>query len=97
MTKKIISYSLIVLFLGLMVYLYYRNKRTENPQSLAFPLKKGSTGTEVKKVQTWLNKQLTQLTPLAVDGVWGDLTDERAFLILGKREINEVFYNLNIK
>ena len=97
MNKKIIYYSIIVLFLAAMVFLYYRNKRTENPKSLVFPLKKGSTGDEVKKLQSYLNNQLKQLTPLVVDGVFGTLTQDRTFLILGKQEVSELFYNTNIK
>ena len=67
---------------------------------VVFPLKKGSSGPEVAKLQTWLNKKAAYymiLTPLNVDGIFGPKTEGMCLTITNSKEVSEDFYNKNIK
>ncbi len=57
-----------------------------NNHSTNFPLKKGSTGIEVKKLQEWLNQKGEKL---CVDGDWGNKT-ENAY-----QKYKSIFWNSN--
>lgn len=65
-----------------------------------FPLKKGSQGEEVRKLQHYLNGCLQYylvLTPLDEDGIFGAKTEGICVTVTGSREITEEFYNKHIK
>lgn len=65
-----------------------------------FPLKKGSRGEEVRKLQHYLNGCLQYylvLTPLDEDGIFGAKTEGICVTVTGNREITEEFYNKHIK
>lgn len=65
-----------------------------------FPLKKGSRGEEVRKLQHYLNGCLQYylvLTPLDEDGIFGAKTEGICVTVTGSREITEEFYNQYIK
>lgn len=64
-----------------------------------FPLRKGSQGEEVSKLQEHFNKSVNfyyVLQPLKVDGVFGPLTEGMAVTITGEKTITEKYYNDNI-
>lgn len=62
-----------------------------------FPLKKGSKGEAVKKLQVWLNSHIKlPFLPLSVDGNFGGLTQSAASRIIGATEISEAWYNANV-
>ncbi len=65
-----------------------------------FPLKKGSQGEEVRKLQHYLNSCLAYylvLTPLDEDGIFGAKTEGMCVTITGSREISQEFYNQYVK
>ena len=65
-----------------------------------FPLKKGSQGEEVRKLQQYLNSCMAYylvLTPLDVDGIFGAKTEGMCVTITGNREISQEFYNQYVK
>lgn len=65
-----------------------------------FPLKKGSQGEEVRKLQHYLNSCLSYylvLTPLDEDGVFGAKTEGMCLTVTGSREISQEFYNQYVK
>ena len=85
----------VLLIVGLAVFLYFR-KNKQNSGILVdtpapaynppiFPLKKGSRGAEVKKLQEWINEQAQYVflapvfqvpnVPLETDGIWGEKTN----------------------
>lgn len=92
--KKWIMYGSGVLLIAVVVLLYYLNKKQETPG--IFPLKRGSKGEAVKNLQIYLNNEMPDLEPLAVDGIFGTLTEARLYLIEGKYEVSELFYNKTI-
>ncbi len=70
---------------------------TSSTNVAVFPLKNGSTGTEVKNLQTWLNNHV--ILPFAflnVDGKFGPLTLSALKRTLGFSEVSEAWYNVNI-
>lgn len=69
-----------------------------------FPLKNGSRGDKVKKLQSLINYLLTsgqvselmgisRPSKLAVDGIFGDNTEHGCRFFFGMREISEALYN----
>lgn len=59
-----------------------------------FPLKYGSRGENVKKLQRRLNEQLPSTTPqLVVDGIWGKKTEDAVKLVYGINVISESKFN----
>jgi hypothetical protein len=65
--------------------------------SSAFPLKNGSTGEEVKNLQTWLNNHvILPYSFLNVDGKFGPLTLSALKRTLGVSEVTEAWYRVNI-
>jgi hypothetical protein len=80
----------------------FRSKKQPEDASGVFPLRYGSRGEEVKNVQRAVNALYAQnpaaydFEPLAVDGIWGDLTDyalKRTFLIMQESLITQEKYN----
>lgn len=55
-----------------------------------FPLKKGSTGPEVKQVQKYLNQKYN--AGLATDGIWGPKTDAAVTQYLQRDNISSDIY-----
>lgn len=68
-----------------------------------FPLKKGSSGERVRKLQAHINKMwgLTPVSrdymPLAEDGIFGVKTEAACKLFLGTESVSESWYNQYIK
>jgi hypothetical protein len=62
-----------------------------------FPLKKGSRGEYVKRLQRYLNTRLGNqyvltLPPLDVDGIFGDKTETMLYCFLSVREVSEALF-----
>lgn len=63
-----------------------------------FPLKKGSTGKEVKMLQTYLRSlDSTALPTKGIDGVFGTETEDWSVKLLGKSDIDEGYFNSVVK
>lgn len=92
----IISAVVLVLMLAIVMLMYasQRTKATITP----FPLKKGSRGTEVEKLQQYLNAESISIEQpaIAVDGIFGNETETRLYLVTGKYEVNKIWYTNNI-
>ncbi len=96
--KKTYLTICILLIVALAVFLVYKYKHllfgNKNEEittieevipKAVFPLKKGSSGSYVKKIQEWINKQADIVfvgplfavpgIPLVTDGIWGSKTD----------------------
>ncbi|MEG1499335.1 MAG: hypothetical protein RR393_07975 [Bacteroidales bacterium] len=108
--KKGYIYAVIGVVVVLVFLLFFwdkifSKKKVKEETTLAapvtvFPLKKGSKGKAVTELQEYLNesaKYYMILQPLNIDGIFGDLTEGMAVTVLGTREINEKYYNDNIK
>ena len=92
---------------GLLIYfLFFYKKREQNSNSAtAFPLKKGSSGTNVSELQQKLNSrmQLLVVTPftyngvekksIAVDGIFGSETEAAVKWALGTTSVTEKQFN----
>lgn len=79
---------------------------TVNTSSGVFPLKKGSKGAEVKKVQQWLMRNGYDLPIWGADGIWGNETQraweaavsaEATFPPIPASGITESVYNIFFK
>lgn len=75
------------------VIVYVMVQKQKNPG--IFPLKQGSRGEEVRKLQEWLNKQNAGIT-IAVDGIFGIKTESLLFAVTGKKEISYKEYKSKI-
>lgn len=76
---------------GISVILIFRSETHAGE----FPLKQGSRGEEVRKLQEWLNKQNAGIT-IAVDGIFGIKTESLLFAVTGKKEISYKEYKSKI-
>jgi len=101
LNKKLLYYSLPILFGGYLIYRQFAVKKDDNsdakPPPLApspatptnssdYPLKKGSNNETVRALQTLLNTALT--TRLIADGVFGTKTENALFQLTGKKSLN---------
>lgn len=98
----------IVILVIVLIIMYFKNKnktttttiKTQNNNTTTsysqpvFPLVYGSTGNEVKKVQTYLNTKYGE--KLVVDGIWGALTQAAVAKNLGLSGITKTYYDTNI-
>ncbi|HON53702.1 MAG TPA: peptidoglycan-binding domain-containing protein, partial [Bacteroidales bacterium] len=75
------------------VIVYVMVQKQKNPG--VFPLKQGSRGEEVRKLQEWLNKQNAGIT-IAVDGIFGPKTESLLFAVTGAKEISSKEYKSKI-
>jgi hypothetical protein len=80
--KAAVFTALVAGGIALTVWLAFRARRRDDADTDGvFPLRYGSRGAEVEKVQYAVNVLLARLpgeydfAPLAVDGIWGDRTD----------------------
>lgn len=68
-----------------------------------FPLKYGSKGDNVKKLQIYLNSKGcysigdAPCLPLVVDGVWGPLTQNAVMKVIKDSSITQAYFDANIK
>jgi peptidoglycan hydrolase-like protein with peptidoglycan-binding domain len=95
--------------IGLGVYLYKKKKLQKYTSAFqsgistvtggiigndSFPLKMGSRGTNVKSLQTILNKKIKGLEPLAIDGIFGAKTEAALKQVTGKISISQSEFDL---
>lgn len=88
---------LVVLVLIAAIVIYYKNKNNDKEQqpelSSKFPLMKGSSGEEVRRLQEYiLSKNLSLLPKYGADGEWGSETEAAVISIFGKNVITEQDY-----
>ena len=93
---------LVILVAITVIVIYYKNKDKENviePElSSKFPLRKGSSSEEVRKIQEYiLSKNPGLLPKYGADGQWGSETESAVVQLFGKNEITEVEYKNIIK
>lgn len=94
---------LVILVLITAIVIYYKNKEdekgnNESELSIAFPLKRGSSGEEVRKIQEYILTKNPGLLPnYGADGQWGSETESAIISLFGKNEITEVDYKNIIK
>jgi hypothetical protein len=115
--EKLIGWAIIAVVVIAIIYL--ANKRgwlkkvpvlseiipsgTSKSKSTVFPLKRGSNGSEVSKLQTGINKMLangvtsldrTAVKPplLVVDGIYGQKTEDAVNYVFGVKEVDEEKY-----
>lgn len=93
---------LIILVAITAIVIYYKNKNkdvtNESELSSQFPLRKGSSGEEVRKIQEYiLTKNPGLLPKYGADGQWGSETESAVVQLFGKSEITEVEYKSIIK
>lgn len=94
---------LLILVVIVLIVVYYKNKNkntgTNEPElSTKFPLRKGSSGEEVIKIQQYiLSKNPGLLPKYGADGIWGSETESAVVQLFGKNEITEVEYKSIVK
>lgn len=75
--------------------------QTGNVTVSEFPLRSGSRGEKVKKLQRYLNNVLQQApvtsVPLSVDGIFGPKTAEACGIAFGAEECSEANYKAYIE
>lgn len=107
-TKKIIIISVIVIAVLVVIFFFIKRKAktqaavvADNINTTVFPLKKGSKGTEVKQMQTYIQNQYgtskapekPNVFPLyGIDGDWGDETDAAVQKYLKRSSVSLDFY-----
>jgi hypothetical protein len=74
----------------------------DNKEPNRFPLKRGSVGPEVEKLQKFLYRNIggdinKVLGPTGVDGIFGKYTEDATKRVLGTIEVSEEVYNSKIK
>ena len=105
--KKTIIIVSIILLIGIIYYFVIYKKKVdatteENPtkkvntdalNNTVFPLKKGSTGSKVKEVQNYLNKNIRPpFNLLVVDGIFGQATEDALNREIGVKTVSEQIY-----
>lgn len=89
---------LLILVVIVLIVVYYKNKNKDikeyEPElPTKFPLRKGSSGEEVIRLQQYiLSKNPGLLPKYGADGIWGNETESAVFSIFGKNEITEQDY-----
>jgi len=87
---------LVILVVVAIIVIYFKNKNKEIVNEVivtSFPLKSGSSGVEVRKIQEYiLSKNPTSLPVYGADGQWGSETQNAVIALFGKSEITEADY-----
>lgn len=87
----ILIVSFLIVATAIAVLLIFRKESSVG----AFPLKQGSRGEEVRKLQEWLNKQNAGIT-ISVDGIFGPKTESLLFAVTGAKEFSYKEYKSKI-
>jgi hypothetical protein len=97
--KKLIASILIgtaLLIGGIMGYGQWKKNKSTGGLNIesGFPLKMGSRGENVKKLQRYLNNKMpSPMKRLEIDGIFGELTEKALLAVANKNEINEREFN----
>ncbi|MCK9562908.1 MAG: hypothetical protein M0R02_09355 [Bacteroidales bacterium] len=83
----------IIILTALAAAIFFIVKSEKHPS--VFPLKQGSRGEEVKKLQKYINAQNQGVT-LDVDGIYGSKTQSAVYMIFGQNEVSKKVYNEKI-
>lgn len=97
----VIPVVIVLVIVGAIIFLTSREQSTfslrvkKNSDPSVFPLKSGSTGTEVKTLQKALNKEAQKfgLEPIAEDGIFGPDTLTQLVALTGKRSMSHAEYD----
>ncbi len=110
--KKVIIITGLLAVTGLLTWFILRKKKNNTEDSLltgassadTFPLKKGSQGANVKRLQTHLNGLIENAnnvmsgisTPdplLVTDGIFGQLTEKEVLRYYSVKEVSQTLFN----
>lgn len=91
MKKGVIITIIILTVLAAAIFFIVKSEKRPS----VFPLKQGSRGEEVKKLQKYINAQNQGVT-LDVDGIYGSKTQSAVYMIFGQNEVSKKVYNEKI-
>ena len=107
MDKKKVIIAVVIISVLLLVWYLMTKKTTPVIDNISqpdskFPLKRGSQGPEVEKLQKFLFRNIggdinKVLGPTGVDGKFGSFTEDSVIKVFGKPEVSEELYNSKIK
>lgn len=91
MNKGVIIAVIVLVVLVAAIFFIVKSEK----QPSQFPLKQGSRGNQVKKLQEYINAQNQGVT-LTVDGIYGPKTQQAVYMIFGQNEVSKKVYNEKI-